>query len=77
MVGMIVAENDVFDIFTKIDAQLFGVFQHGVRSRARVEQNPLPVNFDDGGKPHSPMPLFGLPESMVESALTRSDRTVL
>src|SRR5262245_26612166 len=44
---MIVAENDVFDV-GKINAQLFGVFQHGVRSRSGVEQNPLPVRLDDG-----------------------------
>src|SRR5262249_10134084 len=50
VVGMVVAENNVFDI-GKINAQLFGVFQHGVGPRPCVEQNPLPVNFYDGRKP--------------------------
>src|SRR5574341_776724 len=49
VVGVIVAENDIFDS-RKINSQLAGVFQHGVWPRACVEENPLSVNFHDGGK---------------------------
>ena len=49
MIVMIVAEHHVGDV-GKIDVQLLGVVEHGLRPVAGVEKNSMPIHVHDGGK---------------------------
>ena len=53
MVGMVVAQDDVADV-GEIDLQLLSVTEDGLLARARVEQEPVAIDFDQGGE--TPLP---------------------
>jgi len=47
---MLMSEHDVAH-FPKVDLQLFGVAEHRLLARTRVEQQPVPVHLDQSREP--------------------------